>query len=385
MIISILEDRPILKYKDEFYFLNYSDFIKYGAVCDHLIYLASVEIVEDERIVANMKSGRDFPNVTIKEVTKSPLKELIHFSSFNRKQCIDAIDKSDLVIIKIPSITIGKWAYNYLKKTKNKYILEVIGCAWDSFWNHSLKGKLIAPYSFYYTRKMVRNAPYVVYVSNVFLEKRYPTKGKWIGCSNVLLNEPEISILEERLKKIEGFDIEKEIKIGTVGAISSKYKGHKYAVSAIYRLNKEGYNFHYYLAGGGKNKKLKQLVHSLRLDDKIHFLGAVPRQEMAKYYDSLDIYIHPSFAEGLPRVVLEAERQALPVCGARAAGTPELVDERFVFKKKSSDAIYKVLKLFSKEQMIEQSKKNFERSKLYTFDKLTERRRDFYNMVLNDK
>jgi glycosyltransferase involved in cell wall biosynthesis len=104
---------------------------------------------------------------------------------------------------------------------------------------------------------------------------------------------------------------------------------------------------------------------------------------MTEYYRSLDIYIHPSLAEGLPRVVIEAERQALPACGAKASGTPELLDEDFVFKKQSPKAICEVLKKFNKSIMAEQARRNFERSMSYSVEVLDKRRKDFYSMVLN--
>lgn len=384
MIITIIQDRPVRKCGNDYFFGNYSDFIKYGALCDHLYYCASVRSVNDRESLKNNKTSSDFPKVSIIEVEKSPLKELIHFSNYNQRQVKMAIDYADLVIVKIPSITIGKWAVNYLKTTKKKYILEVIGCAWDSIWNHSLKGKLIAPFSYYYTKKMIKNAPYVIYVSNEFLEKRYPTRGEWIGCSNVVLQEHNYSILDERKEIISRIDENTILSLGTVGAISSKYKGHKYVVEAMAKFKSEGVFFNYYIAGGGENKKLKEMVHAYGLDDYVHFLGSVPRNCMEAYYKSLDIYIHPSIAEGLPRVVIEAESYALPACGARAAGTPELLDERFVFKKKSAEDIYRVLKMFTKEVMIEQATQNFKRTEAYLFDSLNKRRGDFYKHVLYD-
>jgi hypothetical protein len=39
----------------------------------------------------------------------------------------------------------------------------------------------------YSTRKAVINAPYVLYVTNEFLQRRYPANGRHIGCSDVSL------------------------------------------------------------------------------------------------------------------------------------------------------------------------------------------------------
>ena len=46
--------------------------------------------------------------------------------------------------------------------------MEVVGCAWDALWNHSYKGKILAPKSYMSMRRAVSKAPYVVYVTNGF-------------------------------------------------------------------------------------------------------------------------------------------------------------------------------------------------------------------------
>ena len=67
--------------------------------------------------------------------------------------------------------------------------MEVVGCPWDAYWNYSLKGKIVAPFATYMMKRRVKSAPFVLYVTNKFLQKRYPTKGKKINCSNVELAE----------------------------------------------------------------------------------------------------------------------------------------------------------------------------------------------------
>lgn len=53
--------------------------------------------------------------------------------------------------------------------------------------------------------------------------------------------------------------------------------------------------------------------------------GAVSNRQVADYMRSADILLHPSHAEGLPNVVLEAMASELPVIAADVGGLPEVV------------------------------------------------------------
>ena len=108
------------------------------------------------------------------------------------------IKNVDFLIIRLPSM-IGNLAVKIARKYKKPYLVEMVGCPWDALWNHSLKGKLFAPIMTYITKQEVKNAPYVLYVTKEFLQKRYPTKGKSVGCSDVMLND----FYENKLKEKE--------------------------------------------------------------------------------------------------------------------------------------------------------------------------------------
>ena len=123
-----------------------------------------------------------------------------------------------------------------------------LGCV----WNHSWKGKLVAPFMWYVTKKMVKNAPYVLYVTNDFLQRRYPSTGRTINCSNVALPTLDESVLDARLQKIKQMTKNKPVVIGTTAAVDVRYKGQEYVIQAIAELNKQGYNYEYRLVGGDK-------------------------------------------------------------------------------------------------------------------------------------
>ena len=95
---------------------------------------------------------------------------------------------NDIIVFRLPS-EICQLGIKYAKKYNIPYIIECVGCAWDSYWNHSLLGKIYAPYSYIKMKKVIMKADYVYYVTDKFLQKRYPTKGNTVSCSNVVLIE----------------------------------------------------------------------------------------------------------------------------------------------------------------------------------------------------
>ena len=76
--------------------------------------------------------------------------------------------------------------------------------------------------------------------------------------------------------------------------------------------------------------------------------------------ESIDIYIQPSKQEGLPRALIEAMSMGVPALGSTAGGTPELLEEVFIFNKGDPAEIAdRILKLNVKEVLLEQAKRNY--------------------------
>ena len=299
----------------------------------------------------------------------------------------EQIQKTDYVVLRSQS-SIAQLALPYIKKYKKPYIIESVGCSWDSYWNHGFLGKLIAPYMYYKTRSAIKNADYVYYVTTEFLQRRYPTKGKTVCCSNVVLDKLDQSVLDQRLKKIERFDPRKKMILGTAAAIDTRYKGHEYVIRAIPKLLEMGYNIEYHLAGGVVGQKsntfLADLAKKIGVEDRVIFCGSLSVSQMPAYYDSLDLYIQPSKQEGLPRAVIEAMSRGCPVIGTNIAGIPELIQEDCLFRKADSLAIINSIKSVLLMNLVKISYRNFNKAKEYERTKLTKKRQLFYDEFLKD-
>ena len=261
-----------------------------------------------------------------------------------------------------------------------------MGCSWDSYWNHGLLGKAVAPYMYYKTRSIIAGAKYVYYVTGKFLQRRYPTKGITVSCSNVVIDRPAKATLDKRLAALEGFDARKKLVLGTAAALDTRYKGQEYVIRAIRPLTEMGYDVEYRLAGGYNGTKhdyfLRDLAKELGVSDRVKFVGNLSADKMPEYYDSLDIYVQPSKQEGLPRAVIEAMSRGCPVIGTNIAGIPELIPKVCLFRKGSTDEVVKAVCRMMKVDLKRLAKRNFLKSGEFSREKLIKKREAFYDIFL---
>jgi len=166
--------------------------------------------------------------------------------------------------------------------------------------------------------------------------------------------------------------------LGTIAAVNVRYKGQKYVIKAISKLNKQGYNFEYHLVGGGDNKYLKSIAVKYNVIDKVKFIGVLPHDEVFNFLDNIDIYIQPSKQEGLPRALVEAMSHGCPSLGSNIGGIPELIKSEYIFSNGSVSEICKLLKKMDKEEMKKEAKIVFEKAKEYSKELLDKKRFKFY-------
>lgn len=105
-------------------------------------------------------------------------------------------------------------------------------------------------------------------------------------------------------------------------------KGQHVLLEACVHLKDEAIPFHLTFVGDGQDRlSLEQLAHRLGLNDRVTFTGAVGQDQVMNYYDGADIFVLPSFAEGVPVVLMEAMAKEIPCVSTRITGIPELIDD----------------------------------------------------------
>lgn len=302
------------------------------------------------------------------------------------KKMQNAMKDCDLVVGRCPSISAYK-AFDIAKKLKIPYFAESMGCAWDAYFNHGVQGKIVAPYMFFKMKKVVKKADYALYVTSEFLQKRYPCKNESVSASNVLISALDEKALENRIEKLKSDAGSKEITLMTTAAVNVRYKGQQYVINAIPKLNQLGFKVRYVLIGEGDDSYLRTLANSLGVSSQVEFKGRLPLEEVFTLLDEADLYIQPSLQEGLPRSVIEAMSRACACAGAKTAGIPELIEKRFVVRRKSVKDIVNVVKEYSNltiEEKIEIAKRNFNEAGKYEANILDERRNAYYQKIKSE-
>ncbi len=273
----------------------------------------------------------------------------------------DAVAASDAVIARLPS-SLGSLAVKEARKKKKPCLIEVAGCAWDAFRYHSTLGKLYAPVAYFRTKRQIRRATHVVYVTRDFLQRRYPTKGKSVNCSNVDIVENGRALLEKRLEKIEGSDASRCVA-GTVGAVNVAYKGQRYVISALNESTEDS-PLSYEMVGGGDPSELMSFAGALGVGDRVAALGVKKHEDVLEWLDGIDVYVQPSLTEGLSRALIEAMSRGLPCIATNVGGTAELIDEKWLVradaKTMSRDIAAKLKEMTGDRSVLkEQAEKNF--------------------------
>lgn len=103
-------------------------------------------------------------------------------------------------------------------------------------------------------------------------------------------------------------------------------KGQHVLIQAVDRLVKQGHDVKLRLVGDGPDRpSLQEMIHDLGLADRVSLEGAVNQDRIQKFYQQADVFVLPSFAEGIPVVLMEAMAIEVPCVTTRITGIPELI------------------------------------------------------------
>ncbi|GAC1463449.1 MAG: glycosyltransferase [Isosphaeraceae bacterium] len=115
--------------------------------------------------------------------------------------------------------------------------------------------------------------------------------------------------------------------VGTAGRLSPE-KGYKLLIDAAAAVVGEHPDISFIHFGDGPLRRpLGQRIADLGLAER--FLLAGFRTDLHRVLPHLDLFVLPSYTEGLPVVVLEAFASGLPVVATAVGGTPEVVEDGF--------------------------------------------------------
>ena len=114
--------------------------------------------------------------------------------------------------------------------------------------------------------------------------------------------------------------------VAVVANMNVETKGHADLIRAAAEVCREFHDVKFLLVGDGNQRsRLEALTQELGLSDTVLFLGR--RKDVPGILACCDLFVLPSWAEGLPNSVLEAMASGLPVVATRVGGTPEIIED----------------------------------------------------------
>lgn len=125
----------------------------------------------------------------------------------------------------------------------------------------------------------------------------------------------------------EQLQLQDKLVLGHVGRFNYQ-KNHPYLIAVFEQVCKLREDAVLLLLGDGPDKEaIEKQCESLGIADKVRFLGN--QREPQKYYQAFDVFLLPSFFEGLPGVLVEAQ----------AAGLKCFVSDTITREAKATDLV----------------------------------------------
>ncbi len=123
-----------------------------------------------------------------------------------------------------------------------------------------------------------------------------------------------------------GAPVPRRPRLVSVGRLAEQ-KGQLLLVEASARLRDRGADFELVIVGDGPmRQELEQLIDRLGLRDRVRITGFLDNRAVRRELEAARALVLPSFAEGLPVVIMEAMALGRPVIATYIAGIPELVE-----------------------------------------------------------
>lgn len=177
------------------------------------------------------------------------------------------------------------------------------------------------PYELSLTEK-IRQAAFVVAISSFGRSQLY----RWCGYADW----PKIQIvhcgLDSSFAQTTVAAIPDAPNLVCVGRLCEQ-KGQSLLIEALNELVVQGYKPHLTLVGDGDMRPdLEELIQRHSLQSYVTITGWATSAQVREHLNSARAMVLPSFAEGLPVVIMEALALGRPVISTYVAGIPELIE-----------------------------------------------------------
>lgn len=146
-----------------------------------------------------------------------------------------------------------------------------------------------------------------------------------------------------------------EFTIGCIGNFIS-WKSQKTLIEAVSRLKTVNRHFKILFVGSGPERQ-KCMLMAKSLDVDAEFLEEVKHEELASFYQMLDLFVLPSYFEGFGCVFTEAWASGVPFITCEGQGMEDFIDAQdrsiWLFKPMDSKQLSERIEFFIENQPIQ--------------------------------
>ncbi len=364
---------------------RYDIFARYLTVFDKVVVLGRVTPVETVSPTLLKASGENVSFLPL-ENYRGPIQYILKYGKL-KKQVREQLKDCKCLLLRAPS-AVAQMVYKAIRRTDITWALEVVVDPWEYFAPNTVPTKLRPLIRYTWTKnlkKMCQEADGATYVTQHYLQEHYPCRaitapdGRHFvaGYSDVEIKDG--SIVEPKVyAPAQGtFHF-----IHVASSFEGEGKGHRVLIKALKSVIDRGYDADVTFVGDGTlRSSFEELARELGIYDRTHFVGRLMGIDAVRAaLRKADVFVFPTKAEGMPRVLIEAMAEGLPCISAPVCGIPEILGPDWLFKFEDLDgyADKMIYCIEHPEVLTEQSRKNVECAKQFEHSKLVKMRNDFY-------
>jgi glycosyltransferase involved in cell wall biosynthesis len=294
----------------------------------------------------------------------------------------NVVGPGDAVILRVPG-RVGTLLATRLGRAGRPYGAEVVADPYDVFAPGSVRHPLRLLFRWLFPRQLrrvCRGACTAAYVTQDALQRRYPCPREAVGVSDVDL--PADAFVPAPRAARPGWGT---VTLITVGTLAQLYKAPDVLIDAVAACVRAGLDLRLVLVGDGKHRpELEARAAGHGLAGRVRFCGQLTAGAAVRVeLDAADLFVLPSYQEGLPRAMLEAMARALPCVGSTVGGIPELLPDEDLVPPGRADVLAARIREVTAEpaRLARMSARNLATAREYLPEVLHERRRAFYRRV----
>jgi len=141
---------------------------------------------------------------------------------------------------------------------------------------------------------------------------------------------------------------------------------------------------------GGRREEIQDMVKKFDIENEVKIPGFVSGKEKVEFFKESDLFVLPSYGEGLPIAILEAMSSGLPIITTPVGGIPDVLEEKqnalFVCPGDHQDLSEKIIFLLKQREMRARIGANNRQKAQEEFDTpvIIRRLREIYSEVIKN-